>query len=286
MLRLLRVLVGAADDGGAPTNQLELFAAWRRFLEGIAEESPTVLVFEDLHWADDGLIDFVDHLVEWVSGLPLLVIGTARPEFLERRPSWGGGKLNATTLALSPLSDEETGQLITALLDRPLQRAEDHTAVVERAGGNPLYAEQYARMLVERGAVAGAALPESVQGIIAGRLDGLSPEQKRLLQDASVVGKVFWSAALVGLGGDDQREPEQVLHALERKDLVQRARRSSVTGSDEYSFRHVLVRDVAYGQIPACDPQREASRCRAVARVARPRGGARRDARAPLRHRA
>ena len=250
VLRLLRVLVGAADDGGAPTNQVELFAAWRRFLEGTVEESPTVLVFEDLHWADDGLIDFVDHLVEWVSGLPLLVIGTGRPEFLERRPDWGGGKLNATTLALSPLSDEETGRLVTALLDRPLPRAEDHATVVERAGGNPLYAEQYARMLDERGAVIGAALPESVHGIIAGRLDGLSPEQKRLLQDASVFGKVFWSAALVGLGGADQREPEQVLHALERKDLVQRARRSSVAGSDEYSFRHVLVRDVAYGQIP------------------------------------
>jgi class 3 adenylate cyclase len=250
VLRHLRVLVGVADEGGPRTNQVERFAAWRRFVEGIAEQLPVVLVFEDLHWADDGLLDFVDHLVEWVSGLPLLVVGTARPELLERRPTWGGGKLNATTVSLSPLSDDETGRLVIALLERPLLRAQDHAAVVERAGGNPLYAEQYARMLVERGAVEGAPLPESVQGVIAGRLDGLAPEQKRLLQDASVIGKVFWSAALAGPDGRERGELEQALHALERKDLVQRARRSSVAGSEEYSFSHVLVRDVAYGQIP------------------------------------
>ncbi len=250
VLRHLHVLVGAADEGAAVANQVERFAAWRRFLEGIAEETPTVLVFEDLHWADDGLLDFLDYLVEWVSSLPLLVIGTARTEFLDRRPTWGAGMRNATTLALSPLSDEETGRLVLALLERPLLGADDHAAVVERAGGNPLYAEQFARMLSERGAVAGAPLPETVQGIIAGRLDALAPAQKSLLQDASVVGKVFWSAALAQLSGGNRWELEEALHAFERKDLVQRARRSSVAGSEEYAFRHILVRDVTYGQIP------------------------------------
>jgi class 3 adenylate cyclase/tetratricopeptide (TPR) repeat protein len=250
VLRHLRVLVGVADDTGARVNQVERFAAWRRFMEGIAERSPTVLVFEDLHWADDGLLDFVDYLVEWAAGVPLLVLGTARPELFERRPAWGGGKRNATTVSLAPLSDDETGRLVVALLDRPLLPAEDHSALVERAGGNPLYAEQYARMLTERGAVAGAPPPETVQGVIAGRLDRLPPEHKRLLQDASVIGKVFWSAALAGPDGRDLAQLEAALHELERKELVQRARRSSVAGSEEYAFSHVLVRDVAYGQIP------------------------------------
>ena len=220
-----------------------------------------------------------------MSGLPLLVIGTARPEFLERRPNWGGGKLNATTLALAPLSDEETGRLVLALLDRPLLRAEDQAAVVERAGGNPLYAEQYARMLVERGAVAGAPLLESVQRIIAGRLDGLSPEQKRLLQDASVVGKCSGARRSSGSATTTDAKPSMLLHALERKDLVNRARRSSVAGSDEYSFRHVLVRDVAYGQIPRAT-RSEKHRAAARGSSPRPRGGARRDARSPLPQRA
>ena len=249
-LRHLRVLVGIADEEAAPATQVERFAAWRRFVEGIAERSPAVFVFEDLHWADDGLLDFVDHLVEWVSGLPLLVVGTARPEFLERRPTWGGGKLNATTLALSPLSDDDTVQILETLLDTPLAPAEDYASIVERAGGNPLYAEQYARMLLERGPLADTPVLENVHAIVAARLDALSPGEKRLLQDASVLGKVFWSAALVAVGGGERAELEDSLHALERRDFVQRSRRSSVASSEEYSFRHVLIRDVAYGQIP------------------------------------
>jgi class 3 adenylate cyclase len=250
VLRHLRVLVGTADEGAALSNQVERFAAWRRFVEGIAEQWPLVLVFEDLHWADEGLLEFVDHLVEWVSGLPLLVVGTARPELLERRPTWGGGKLNATTLALSPLSDDETTRLLETLLDRPLSQADDDPSLVERAGGNPLYAEQYARMLLERSPVAGTPVPDNLHAIIAGRLDALSSEEKRLLQNASVLGKVFWSATLVELGGGQRAQVEQSLHGLERRDFVQRARRTSVAGSEEYSFRHVLIRDVAYGQIP------------------------------------
>ena len=124
----------------------EAFAAWRRFFEALAEQRPLVLVFEDLHWADEGLLDFVDELVDWPSGVALLVVCTARPELLERRPGWGGGKLNASTLALSPLSDEQTAGLIGSLLERALLPAETQQALLERAGGNPLYAEQFARL--------------------------------------------------------------------------------------------------------------------------------------------
>ncbi len=117
----LRPLVGLSEPEAGGTNRLaETFAAWRRFFEALAEQGPLVLVVEDLHWADDDLLDFVDHLVEWASGFPIFVLCTARPELLERRPAWGGGKLNATTLALAPLSDEETARLFTALIQRSL----------------------------------------------------------------------------------------------------------------------------------------------------------------------
>jgi len=247
-LRPLAGLAAEAELGGE--RRSEAFAAWRRFFEALAERYPLVLVFEDLQWADDDLLAFVDYLVEWATGVPLLVLCTARPELLERRPGWGGGKRNASTLSLSPLSDEETARLIGLLGDRPVLLAETQTALLARAGGNPLYAEHYVRMLAERGSEEELPLPETVQGIIAARLDGLSGEEKSLLQDAAVVGKVFWTGALQTIGGVERSAAEERLHALERKDFVQRARRASVADETEYAFRHLLVRDVAYGQIP------------------------------------
>jgi len=234
VLSHLRPLVGQAS--GAAGSQEEAFAAWRRFWEARAEEHALVLVFEDIHWADDGLLDFIDHLADWVRDAPLLIVCTARLELLERRPAWGGGKVNASTVQLAPLSEEQTVELMTVL------GAEASSDLVERCGGNPLYAEQFVRMLAERGE---GALPETVQGIIAARLDALAPEEKTLLQDAAVIGKVFWLGALGAT--------EQQLHVLRQKEFVQRARRSSVEGETEYAFRHVLVRDVAYGQIPRAE---------------------------------
>ena len=173
----------------------------------------------------------------------MLILCTARLELLERRPTWAGGKLNAANVALAPLSADETAKLIAALSDRPLLEAGAQAELLDRAGGNPLYAEQYVRMLAERGTT--VDLPESVQGIIAARLDGLPPEEKAALQDAAVLGKVFWLGAL---GVSEER-----LHALQQKEFVQRARRSSVAGETEFAFKHVLVRDVAYGQIPRAE---------------------------------
>ncbi len=175
----LLALVGLAGETGLGGDRRnEAFAAWRRFLEAIAEERSLVLVFEDLHWADESLLDFVDELVDWVTDVPLLVIATARPELLERRPGWGGGKLNATTLALRPLSDEQTTLLIGQLLAKPLIAAESQQALLERAGGNPLYAEQFADLFLERGSTDELPLPETLQGIIAARLDGLPDGEK------------------------------------------------------------------------------------------------------------
>jgi class 3 adenylate cyclase/tetratricopeptide (TPR) repeat protein len=246
----LRPLVGLGDEEHtASERQAEAFAAWRRFLEALAERSPVVLVFEDLHWADDSLLDFIDHLVDWAGGVPMLVVCTARPELLTRRPGWGGGKPNAATVSLSPLSDDDTARLVHALLERSVLPAELQARLIERAGGNPLYAEEFARMVDELGED-GLRLPESVQGIIAARLDALPVDEKLLLQDAAVVGKVFWLGALERIGDREEPEAELLLHQLERKEFVRRERRSSVGEESQYVFSHLLVGDVAYSQIP------------------------------------
>jgi class 3 adenylate cyclase/tetratricopeptide (TPR) repeat protein len=243
LLRHTRPLVGL--EGAERTEREEAFAAWRRLLEAAAEQHTLVLVFEDLHWADDGLLDFVDHLADWATTVPILIVGTARPELLDRRPGWGGGKRNAFTVSIGALTDEETAVLLQRLLDRPVLDADAQQAVLQRAEGNPLYAEEYARMLAEHGG-GDLPLPETVQGLIAARVDGLSPQEKTLLQDASVIGKVFWPGALTGAD-------ERVLHALERKEFTRRDRRSSIAGETQYAFLHALVRDVAYGQIPRAE---------------------------------
>jgi class 3 adenylate cyclase len=241
LLRNLRPLVGLEMDA-APADAGEAFGAWRRFFGALAERQPLVLVFEDLHWADDGLLDFVDELVDTSRGAPLLVVGTARPELLFRRSGWGGGKANALTISLSPLSDEDTARLASAVLDRSVVPAELQTALLARAGGNPLFAEELARLAAERGGE--VELPDTVHALIAARLDTLPDVEKELLQTAAVIGKVFWIGAL----GRDASGAHLAL--LERKDFIRREPRSSVADETEYAFRHVLTRDVAYSQIP------------------------------------
>jgi class 3 adenylate cyclase/tetratricopeptide (TPR) repeat protein len=247
----LRPLVGLEAGGMADDRRTEAFAAWRRFLESLAEQRPLVLVFEDLHWADDALLDFVDHLVDWARDVPLLVLATARPELLERRPSWGGGKPNATTLSLPPLAEDETAQLVHALLESPVLPAATHTELIARAGGNPLYAEEFVRLVAEGRTP--DQLPETVHGLIAARLDALSAEEKSILQAAAVVGKTFWLGSISAVAAMPRWTAEERLHGLERKDFVRREHRSSVAGEIEYTFRHLLIRDVAYGQIPRAE---------------------------------
>ena len=253
-------LGGAAEPGEG--SQEEAFTAWRRFLEGLADQGPTVLVIEDLHWADDVLLDFLDHLVDWVAEVPLLVVCTARPELLARRPGWGGGKPNSTTVSLTPLSEADTARLVAGLLGQVLLPVEVQSALLARAGGNPLFTEEYVRMLADRGFLKQARgswrleqagelpLPETVQGIIAARLDALQVDEKELLQAAAVLGKVGWLGALAAVSGAEPDAVERCLHTLERRELLRRERRSQVAGERQYAFRHVLIRDVAYGQLP------------------------------------
>jgi class 3 adenylate cyclase/tetratricopeptide (TPR) repeat protein len=268
LIQRLAPLVGLE---AAPAERQESFTAWRRYLEGLAAWRETVLVFEDLHWADEALLAFLEHLAEWSEDVPLLILCSARPELYERRPGWGAGQRNAHTINLSPLSDEETAELVSALAAQRQLDPALREAILERAGGNPLYAEEFVRLLADHGATA-TALPETVQALIAARLDTLPPERKSLLQDAAVVGKVFWSSAVAEMAGRGHDEVEVALHELSRKELVRPARVTSMEGESEYVFWHLLVRDVAYGQIPRAE---RARRHRAAAAWIERKGGER-----------
>jgi class 3 adenylate cyclase/tetratricopeptide (TPR) repeat protein len=252
--RHLRPLAGIRDSPSVGEASLEeAFTAWRRFLESMAESRPTVLVFEDLHWADDALLDFVDSLADRVVDVPLLVVCSARPELLERRPGWGGGKRNATTLSIAPLSDEETARLLGELLDRAVLPAEQQLELLQRAGGVPLFAEEYVRMQHGGGT---ADVPQTLHGIVAARIDGLPRPEKALLQAAAVLGKVFWSDALAAIADTEPENLDESLFALERKEFVRRERRSAVAGARQLAFVHALVRDAAYGQVPRAERAR------------------------------
>jgi hypothetical protein len=160
-------------------------------------------VFEDLHWADPALLAFPEHLADWAEGVPLLLLCTSRPELYERHATFGADARNAQRINLGPLSDTETAQLVSALLERSVLPAETQQQLLEQAGGNPLYAEEFVRLLADKGELGDGGVPESVQALIAARLDTLPPERKALLQDAAVVGKVFWAGALAAMGDRD-----------------------------------------------------------------------------------
>jgi class 3 adenylate cyclase/tetratricopeptide (TPR) repeat protein/predicted nucleic acid-binding Zn ribbon protein len=256
----LRPLLGiGSEDALHGDRHREAFAAWRRWFEAVAESGPLALVFEDLHWADDALLEFVDQLVDWATNVPLLVLATARPDLLERRPSWGGGKRNAVTMSLSPLDRDASGELLTSLLHGASLPSEVEGVVLAQAGGNPLYASEYVRMLTDRGLVRRNGelgrgrelpLPESVHGIIAARIDTLPADEKTLVQNAAVVGETFWAGALAAMASLPRTVVEEHMRQLERKDFLRRERESSVAGETQYAFDHIVVRDVAYGQLP------------------------------------
>jgi class 3 adenylate cyclase/tetratricopeptide (TPR) repeat protein len=255
----LRPLVGLEAP---PAAREENFAAWRGFLESLAETRPSVFVFEDLHWADDALLAFLEHLADYAEGVPMLLVGTARPELFEKAPTWASTARSVTRINLSPLSEADTARLISNLLEQAVLPAEVQEAILARSGGNPLYAEEFVRLLKDRDILTkhgttwrldpGAEIPtpSGLQGLIAARLDTLDQGKKQLLGDASVVGKVFWSGAVAAMGDKDPREVEAALHELSRKELIRPTRASSMQGQAEYAFYHALVKEVCYGQIP------------------------------------
>jgi class 3 adenylate cyclase/tetratricopeptide (TPR) repeat protein len=251
--RLVGVGGGRPGSAGPTTaaDREEEFAAWRRFLHGLAVTRPLVLALEDLHRADDALLDFVESLGDRDAGpAAVLVLATARPELLERRPGWGAG---GTTIRLDPLGDPDTTGLLATLLAHHGLPAEVDPALLGRVGGNPLFAEEYVRMLRDRGDPAAdqgtLPLPTGVHAIVAARLDALGAADKAVLHDAAVLGQVGWLGALAAITGRARPELEACLARLEAREFLQRAPASRVAGEVEYAFRHALVRDVAYGQV-------------------------------------
>jgi predicted ATPase/class 3 adenylate cyclase len=242
----------------------DLFAAWRLFFERLAEAYPTVLVFEDMQWADASLLDFVEYLLEWSRNHPLLVVTLARPELVERRPNWGAGHRNFTSLYLEPLSEQAMEQLLQGLV--PGLPGSLQSQILARAEGVPLYAVETVRMLLDRGLlvedgasyrmtgeVASLEVPETLHALVAARLDGLAPEERRLLQDAAVLGKTFTPASLAAVTGHAREQLDPLLSGLVRKELLglQSDPRSPEHG--QYGFLQDIVRHVAYETLPKRD---------------------------------
>ncbi len=244
----LEPLVGIG--GGSAGGSDELFPGWRRFFGAMAQQHPLVIVIEDLHWAEDAMLEFLDELVGWAFDLPILVVCTARPELYADHPDWGGGRRNGVTIGLSPLADADVARLLTGLLPQRLIEAELQRTLLERCSGNPLYAIEYARLVGEGGDL---APPDSVQALIASRLDLLPRHARAIVQAASVVGRVFWSKAVAFALSIPVSDVAAGIRELVDRDLVWPVRFPSMTGQEEFSFRHILMRDVAYGQIPRAD---------------------------------
>jgi class 3 adenylate cyclase/tetratricopeptide (TPR) repeat protein len=244
----LGILIGL--DVGTPVADREaLFFSIRCFIEAVAQDQPTMLVFEDLHWADRSLLDLVELLGSRLRDLPILILVLARPELLDARPGWAGGLPASTTIPLGPLAPAEAEKLAVERLcahaaDGYTSRAGD---LVRTAGGNPLFIEQLAATVFETSA--DGALPTTIRGIVAARLDALPPAERSVLLDAAVGGKTFWRGALERMREDDE-ELDDILGALERRDLVRRDTVSAIEGDRQYSFTHMLIRDVAYELLP------------------------------------
>jgi predicted ATPase len=249
-----------ALEEGAAGDQENLFSAWRILFERLAEQAPTILVFEDMQWADAGLLDFLEYLLEWSRSLPMFVLVHARPEFAEKRPSWGAGRRGFSSLYLEPLSPQAMSDLLTGLV--PGLSDELRASILARAEGIPLYAVETVRMLLDRrllaregdayrpvGAIETLEVPETLHALIAARLDSLPPEERRLLQDASVLGKVFTKHGLKALTGLPEAEVDLLLGALVRKEMlsIQADPRSPEHG--QYAFLQDLVKRVAYDTI-------------------------------------
>jgi class 3 adenylate cyclase/tetratricopeptide (TPR) repeat protein len=249
--------------------------AWRVFFEALAETRGLVAMIDDAHWADDALLDLLAYVASQASDVALLFVLTARPELIERRPTWGGGRRNYVTLGLDPLSPNDAAHLLDELLPGSGVPSSLRQSILERADGNPFYVEEIVRMLVDRGALAreesggwrvsaewensdeirNPVIPDTVQGVLAARLDLLQPTERDVLQHAAVIGRYFWPGALLNLA--QHLRPDELMEALSsliEKDLIHPSERAGVMiatpGETVYTFNHGLTREVVYTAIP------------------------------------
>jgi class 3 adenylate cyclase/tetratricopeptide (TPR) repeat protein len=249
------------SDETAP--QEELFWGVRRLLEVLARRGPLILVLDDIHWAEPTLLDLIEHLADWSRDAPILLVCSARPDLLEARPTWGGGKLNATSILLEPLPDDASAQLIDNLVGADTLAGAARRAITAAAEGNPLFVEEMLGVLVDdgvlrrvdgrweaRGDVDRVSVPPTIQALLAARLDRLEARDREVAEIGAVVGRVFDRTAVEGVIADDARaDVRPRLMSLVRKDLL-RPDRSSLAGGEAYRFRHVLIRDAAYDGLP------------------------------------
>ncbi len=240
----LAILLGLETEATAPDRN-SLFQSVRVFIEAVARDHPTAFVFEDIHWADSALLDLIELLAVRLHDLPVLLLTLARPELLDARPAWGGGLLAYNALPLEPLADADAAELALHLLGADTKAVR----MAEVAEGNPLFIEQLAAVLSERGPDEAATLPTTIRGLVAARLDALPADERQVILDASIVGRIFWRGALERIA----RDPDCLVNALvglERRDLIRRDTVSRLEGDEQWSFKHVLIRDVAYDLQP------------------------------------
>jgi class 3 adenylate cyclase/tetratricopeptide (TPR) repeat protein len=218
--------------------------AVRRLFQAVAQRRPLVVVLEDIHWGEPTFLDLIDHVAEWSRDAPIFLLCVARPELLERRPGWGGGKLNVTALALKPLTETESNALIDHLAGEAELPDADRRQITEAAEGNPLFVEQMLAMLTEDGDK--LEIPPTIQGLLAARLDRLSADERAVIERASVVGRRFWEGPVAYLSPESSRSSVgSKIQSLMRKGLVL-PDRPIVPGEDGYRFGHILIRDAAY----------------------------------------
>ena len=249
-------MLGGLRTEESVSDRETLFFSARVLVEGLATRRPTMLVFEDIHWADASLLDLIESLAARVGDVPLLILTLARPELLEGRQSWGGGLRAYTSLQLEPLSEGDSVELTRRLLvQNPLAEPSDRVEAVAlrslaaTAEGNPLFIEELAASLAEGATGDAGKVPTSIRGIVSARLDALPVAERAVLMDAAVVGKVFWRGALTRLQ-PERTDLSAVLGSLEHRGLIRREAVSGIRGEHQFSFKHVLIRDVAYQTLP------------------------------------
>jgi class 3 adenylate cyclase/tetratricopeptide (TPR) repeat protein len=242
---LLGLASGVLDNVSGPRRGQEIAWAAHEWATSLAEAQPLVLGFEDVHWAEEPLLDLVEYLADRIDDAPVLIVCLARPELLDARPGWGGGRRRAITIELAPLPDSETAELVDALVEGAALPDGLRSVLLEKTEGNPLFVEETVRMLVEQGEGAAVRIPDTLQALIAARIDTLPPSSRSVLRHGALIGRVFWRGAILEL--DPSLDVDAALSDLVDRQLLTREPLSTLTGEAAFRFRHVLIRDVAYG---------------------------------------
>jgi class 3 adenylate cyclase/tetratricopeptide (TPR) repeat protein len=249
---LLALAVGVLEAVEGERSQQEIAWAAREWAEQLAAAQPLVLVFEDIHWAEEPLLELIEHLSSWVRDAPLMILCLARPELLDVHPGWGGGRVRATAIELEPLAREDSEELVDALLEDVALPADVRDDLLDKTEGNPLFVEETIRMVSEEDGDGRVRIPDTLQALIAARIDRLPPDERTVLQRAAVLGRTFWAGALERLAPELDHVVD-VLDDLMLRDFVLREPRSTISGERAFRFKHVLIREVAYAGLSKSD---------------------------------